>query len=72
MQDVPEKPEIQAPPVEPEPPGKPEAEVPPGDPFLRDLFPDTPAGYGTVVLVAILAVLVFRKYLRRPRPRDIG
>ncbi|MHC4974244.1 MAG: hypothetical protein ACYTG3_18135 [Planctomycetota bacterium] len=64
--------EIRAPPVEPKEPETPGIEVPPGDPFLRGLFPDSPAGYGVVVLVVICAVLVFRKFLRRPRPKDIG
>lgn len=55
--------------MKPETPG---IEVPPGDPFLRALFPESPAGYATVVLVVICAVLVFRKFLRRPRPKDIS
>ena len=68
-----EEPEIRAPPGEPPPrPETPGFEVPPGDPFLRALFPDSPAGYATVVLFVIFAVLVVRKYLRRPRPKDIG
>lgn len=66
-----EEPEISAPPVEPQP-QQPGIEVPPGDPFLRALFPDSPAGYATVVVVVICAVLVVRKYLRRLRPKDIG
>lgn len=45
--------------------------MPPGDPFLRGLFPDSPAGYGILILVVICAVLVFRKFLKRARPRDV-
>lgn len=67
-----EEPQIQAPPVEPQKPETPGVDVPSGDPFLEALFPDTPAGYGVVVIVVICAVLVVRKYLRRPRPTDIG
>jgi hypothetical protein len=67
-----EEPEVRAPPVEPVRPETPGIEVPPGDPFLRALFPESPAGYATVALVVICAVLVVRRFLRRPRPKDIG
>jgi hypothetical protein len=69
-----EGPQIQAPPAEPPPPQPqtPGVEAPSGDPFLRALFPESPAGYAVVALVVICAVLVVRKYLRRARPRDIA
>ncbi|MHC4164023.1 MAG: hypothetical protein ACYSUM_18010 [Planctomycetota bacterium] len=63
-----EEPEVRAPPVEPEPPETPGVEVPPGDPFLRALFPDSPAGYATVVLFVIFAVLVVLGCARAPAP----
>jgi hypothetical protein len=67
-----EEPEIRAPEGDPGPEEpQPQVEIPGTDPFLEGLFPDSPAGYGIILIVVICAVLVFRKFLRRPRPKDI-